>query len=122
MAHDVATYEGPGPGGWYDDLGHPGRSPHLRRGHGATLLQGLDPENRPSHNRCARSYRGEAGVLLAYTGLEPDAAYQVRLTYVALPTRGGAAGPAPGGQRPGGAPKPGGSGARGAAAHVSRSP
>jgi hypothetical protein len=90
VVHDVATYDDPGPGGWYDDLGHPGRSPHLRRGHGVTLLQGLDPQNRPSHNRCARSYRGESGVLLSYAGLEPDVAYQVRLTYVGLPTRAAA--------------------------------
>jgi hypothetical protein len=87
MARDVAAYEDPGPGGWYDDLGHPGRSPHLRRGHSATLLVPLDPKNRPSHTYYARTYRGEPGVLLSYDGLDPATEYRVKLTYVSLPAR-----------------------------------
>lgn len=83
----VAGYEDPGPGGSYDDLGHPGRAPHLRRGHGATLLQPMDPGNRPSHNSLVRSYRGEPGVLLSYQGLDPAAAYLVKVTYVSPPGR-----------------------------------
>ena len=67
-ACEVAGYEDPGPDGWYDDLGHPGRAPHLRRGHGATLLQPMDPQNRPSHNTLARTYRGEPGCSSPATG------------------------------------------------------
>jgi hypothetical protein len=49
-----------------------------------TLLQATDAGNRPSHNYCARSYRGEPGVLLSYEGLDPQAAYEVKLTYVGM--------------------------------------
>jgi hypothetical protein len=89
IARRVAGYEDAGPGGWYDDLGHPARAPHLRRGHPIALTRQMDAANRPTQNTHARTYRGEPGVLLAYDGLDPAARYRVRLTCVAPPARAG---------------------------------
>ena len=85
----MTGYEDAGPGGWYDDLGHPARAPHLRRGHPIALTRQLDAANRPTQNTHARTYRGEPGVLLAYAGLDPRARYRVRFTCVAAARRGG---------------------------------
>jgi hypothetical protein len=100
LVRDVVAYEDPGPGGCYDDLGHPARQPHLRFGHRVARYCNVavppelaeqrplpwavpiyDPANRPSQNSFAFTYNGEPGVRLAYTGLDPRAAYRVRLTY-----------------------------------------
>ena len=89
LVRRVTGYEDAGPGGWYDDLGHPARAPHLRRGHPIALTRQMDAANRPTQNTHARTYRGEPGVLLAYTGLDPRARYRVRFTCVAAARRGG---------------------------------
>ena len=82
LVRRVTGYEDAGPGGWYDDLGHPARAPHLRRGHPIALTRQMDAANRPTQNTHARTYRGEPGVLLAYAGLDPEARYRVRFTCV----------------------------------------
>jgi hypothetical protein len=100
LVREVVAYEDPGPGGCYDDLGHPARQPHLRFGHPVARYCNVavppelaeqrplpwdipiyDPANRPSQNSFAFTYNAEPGVRLAYTGLDPQAAYRVRLTY-----------------------------------------
>jgi hypothetical protein len=99
----VLTYESPVPGAYYDDLGEPGREPHLVRSDG---LAG-DPELRHEpHDGIAdvtaedgwrRSWVTYAGALydepliLAYDDLNPQVHYRVRVTYAgedyALPMR-----------------------------------
>jgi hypothetical protein len=100
LAREVVAYEDPGAGGYYDDLGHPARQPHLRFGHPVARYCNVavppelagqrplpwdipiyDPANRPSQNSFVFTYTAEPGVRLAYTGLDPQAAYRVRLTY-----------------------------------------
>jgi hypothetical protein len=73
--------EEPGPGGYYDDLGNPSRQPHFVPD-GGLHQQGFW-ELRPgplawkSH---ANSWRGRP-VRLRYNGLDPAAAYKVRVVY-----------------------------------------
>jgi hypothetical protein len=99
----VLNYESPVPGAYYDDLGEPGREPHLVR---SDDLAG-DPELRHApHDGIAdvtaedgwrRSWVTYAGALydepliLAYDDLNPQVRYRVRITYAgedyALPMR-----------------------------------
>jgi hypothetical protein len=100
LLRDAVAYEDAGPGGWYDNLGHPGRQPHLRFGHAVARYCNVavppelaperplpwdvpiyDPANRPSQNSFAFTYLGEPGVRLVYGGLDPAMPYRVRLTY-----------------------------------------
>jgi hypothetical protein len=85
----------PGPGGFYDDLGDPRRQPHLIRGEGAEK----DPEFRasslvgfgfrspgPDRSRPAAWWQHaeslfDAPLKMRYTGLDPAAAYRVRVVY-----------------------------------------
>ncbi|HJT77575.1 MAG TPA: hypothetical protein VJ739_10285, partial [Gemmataceae bacterium] len=85
----------PGPGGFYDDLGDPARQPHLVRGLGPAK----DPEFRAS-SLVGFGFRGpgpdqslprawwqhaeslfDAPLRVRYTGLDPAAAYRVRVVY-----------------------------------------
>jgi hypothetical protein len=80
----------PGPGGFYDDLGDPGQSPHLVRG----APFGDDPDFRRSSYigfdtgpgwpmawcRDAQSLY-DAPLILRYTDLDPAASYRVRVVY-----------------------------------------
>ena len=94
----IRTWEDPGPGSFYDDIGHVGKSPRVVRGEGTNT----DPEGRrhenPGHSwvhegksrrRMAwlHHMRWPAGV--AYEGLDSNARYSVRLTGQGeLPLRG----------------------------------
>ncbi|GAA3765623.1 hypothetical protein GCM10022270_26840 [Terriglobus aquaticus] len=89
----IAHWQTPAPGGYYDDLGDPANEPHLVRGVPWTQ----DPEmyrtaingiaDRTLENGWRLSWLSYAETLyetplsLRYTGLNPDAAYTVRITY-----------------------------------------
>lgn len=81
----------PGPGGFYDDFGDPKRQPHLERGPGWQKDPGFDESP-----QCAFSLRGgstprawwhyaethyETPLRAKYDGLDPSAAYRVRVVY-----------------------------------------
>jgi hypothetical protein len=88
---DIVNYEQPVPGSYYDDLGEPGREPHL------VGLSADDPDLRHgSHDGIAdihpdegwrRSWVTYAGALydepliLAYKHLNPHTRYRLRVTY-----------------------------------------
>lgn len=75
----VVHYEDPGPGGYYDDLGDPRRSPRLV--HGWPYGDGgFSDSNRPSQRSMAFTTDGQAGVTLRYRDLNPSASYRVRMT------------------------------------------
>lgn len=78
----VAHYEDPGPGGYYDDAGNRDRQPHLVRGNLYDASAWLDPDNRPSQNTIAYHLEDPQGVAFRYDGLDPQAAYRVRVTLV----------------------------------------
>jgi glycerophosphoryl diester phosphodiesterase len=81
LVQRIVHYEDPGPGGFYDDLGHPDRSPHLV--HGWPFGDGeFSDSNRPSQRRMAFTTDGQAGVTLRYQKLNPNASYRVRMTLV----------------------------------------
>jgi hypothetical protein len=89
LLQQMVSYEDPGPGGFYDDLGDLERQPHLVSGETPDTVRGLDPENRPSVNTIAYSRGTGKGVTLRYEGLDPEAQYKVRLTLVAPRMPGG---------------------------------
>jgi mannose-6-phosphate isomerase-like protein (cupin superfamily) len=85
----VRTWEDPGPGSFYDDVGHVGKSPRVIRGEESNT----DPEGRrheiPGHSwvdegmsrrRLAWLHHMRWPVGIDYDGLDPDARYMVRLT------------------------------------------
>lgn len=85
----IRTWEDPGPGSFYDDIGNVAKSPHVIRGEG----QNTDPTMRRNPNTGfmwwdeGRSRRRQSWISymnwpigLAYDGLDPDASYLVRLT------------------------------------------
>lgn len=74
-------YEDPGPGGFYDDPGAPGRAPHLVAGQ-AFGETGFAHSNRVSQRNMAFTTDEKDGVAFEYAGLDPKAAYRVRLTLV----------------------------------------
>jgi len=78
----AVLYEDPGPGGFYDDAGAPGRQPHLVEGDSYDASRRMDPENRPSQNTIAYSLGDSGGVVFRYDGLDPAAAYKIRLIMV----------------------------------------
>jgi hypothetical protein len=82
MLKHAVLYEDPGPGGFYDDAGAPGRQPHLIKGDSYDASRRLDPENRPSQNTIAYSLEETGSVVFRYDALDPAAAYSVRLTMV----------------------------------------
>jgi Glycosyl hydrolase family 20, domain 2 len=85
----------PGPGGFYDALGDPARRPHLARGQGweadpafyATPLTGFGFRGAGPDPTWPRAWWHHAESLydaplqLRYTGLDPKAAYRVRVVY-----------------------------------------
>ncbi len=94
---EIVGWTDPGPGGFYDDLGNPARRPHLVTGPGfvedpaflrsaLTGFTGLT-EGRLSWSRHAESLN-DAALQLRYPGLDPRAAYRVRVVYGAERTRG----------------------------------
>jgi hypothetical protein len=87
---EIVHWTDPGPGGFYDDLGDPARRPHL--------LTGAGYENDPGSYESPRTgFAGAAGRRVAwachaetlydaplkmrYTGLDPHAAYKLRVVY-----------------------------------------
>lgn len=87
----ILNWENPGPGGFYDDLGHPGKQPHLVRqkrwaddpgyvDSARTDFTGPYPDGRQSWNDYAETLYGTP-LLMRYTGLDPNAAYTLRATY-----------------------------------------
>lgn len=77
----IAHYEDPGDGGFYDDAGNPEKSPHLVYGwpYGDGDFSG---SNRPSQRTAAFTTDERQGVTFEYAGLDPGAAYRVRVTLV----------------------------------------
>ena len=86
----IERWTDPGPGGFYDDLGDYGRQPHLLRGVGsdrdpasfATPLIGFRHQDgwRTSWQRHAYVLY-EQTLQMRYTGLDPNAQYQLRVVY-----------------------------------------
>lgn len=77
----VLGWEHPGPGGYYDDGGNPAREPHLVLGEDYTM-EAMDPTIRHSQTRFAYNFADTPGVIFEYQGLDPQAAYRVRVTYL----------------------------------------
>ena len=88
--HSILTRDDPGPGGFYDDLGDPGRSPHLVRDPSPTAdplfarapFQGfaLREEWPTAWRQYAHTFH-DAPLLMRYDGLDPSARYTLRVTY-----------------------------------------
>jgi hypothetical protein len=90
----IVNWTNPGPGGFYDDLGDTANSAHLVKGLGfaldptyaATAVSGVGNEDGPDLDwrkstwTYAEAMR-EAPLELRYTGLDPAAAYKVRVIY-----------------------------------------
>jgi hypothetical protein len=86
----ILHWDDPGPGGYYDDLGNPSRQPHLVRGPGyakdpAFLQSSLvgfssSPGWRLSWCNYADTLY-ETPLCMRYDGLDPAAAYKVRVVY-----------------------------------------
>ena len=91
---EIVHWIDPGPGGFYDDLGDPSHSPHLVKGAGfaqdpayaATAVSGVGDEEgealqwRKSTWTYSEAMR-DAPLELRYTGLDPAAAYKLRVIY-----------------------------------------
>jgi hypothetical protein len=71
----------PGPGGFYDDLGQPGRQPHLVEGaeNGVFAPAAVAAAPRPSYNHAETLY--DEPLRMRYTGLDRAAEYRVRVVY-----------------------------------------
>ena len=81
ILHSLLNYEDAGPGGFYDDLGNPQKSPHLTKGwsyDGGDFPTSL----RPSQRTTAFTTHETDGVTLEYRGLNKQAAYRVRLALI----------------------------------------
>lgn len=89
----VANWEDPGPGGFYDDLGQPWRQPHLVKPRplwddpaGITTPREDHTFDRGEKYRLSWLDVSEAlyqtPLVLRYEGLDPQASYRVRVTYL----------------------------------------
>ncbi len=85
----IRKWENPGPGSYYDDIGHVGRSPHVIRGEGTNTDPELWRHENASHSwwdegksrqRLSWQHHMRWPVGLAYDGLDPAARYSVRVT------------------------------------------
>ena len=87
---EIVNWSNPGPGGFYDDLGNPGRQPHLVRGPGfdqdpAFLESSLvsfsyNPSLPVSWWTFAESLN-DAPLQMRYTGLDRAAQYRIKVVY-----------------------------------------
>jgi len=77
----MLEWEHPGPGGYFDDGGNPAQEPHLVLGEDY-VMEAMDPDLRHSQIRFAYNFADSPGVIFEYAGLDPQAAYRVRVTYV----------------------------------------
>ena len=88
--NEITNWTNPGPGGFYDDLGQPGRQPHLVRGPGfdkdpAFLESALssfayNPRYPISWWTYAESLN-DTPLKMRYTGLDRTAPYKIRVVY-----------------------------------------
>lgn len=85
----VATWENPGAGSYYDDVGHPGRSPHVKRAEETVTEPGEEAHPEPTlwwwdsgKSRARLSWQSSMNWPLAvvYEGLDPGGTYTVRST------------------------------------------
>jgi hypothetical protein len=85
----IATWEHPGPGSFYDDVGNPAKSPHVRRCEEIVTESGEEANPEPTlwwwangKSRARLSWQSSMNWPLGvvYEGLDPDAFYTVRLT------------------------------------------
>lgn len=85
----IANWENPGPGGFYDNLGHPGKSPHVVRGMEIEVEPDLERIQTPTHwmwddgksrKRLSWQVTMDWPTALRYDGLKPGSSYRLRLT------------------------------------------
>ena len=85
----LATWESPGPGSYYDDVGHVGRSPHVKRSTEVITEPGEEAHATPTHwwwdqgkSRARLSWQVSMGwpEAIVYEALDPDASYVIRMT------------------------------------------
>ncbi len=85
----LATWEDPGPGGFYDDIGNAAKSPHVRRSEELFTVPGEEAVPSPTHwwlnnglSRARLSWQTsmEWPEAVVYQGLDPRGAYTVRTT------------------------------------------
>jgi hypothetical protein len=105
--HQIADWENPGPGGFYDDLGNLARQPHLLPGPGFEYDPGawhsprngfeedlvIDDDEPPPQGIRRMSWLDHAETLydaplrVRYSDLDPKASYRVRVVYAGDTTR-----------------------------------
>ena len=90
----IVHWENPGPGGFYDDLGCVWKQPHLQKpkpqwddmGGVTTPREAHTRADTPLKDRLSWLDQGEAlnaaPLMMHYDGLDPDASYRVRVTYI----------------------------------------
>jgi len=85
----IATWEHPGPGSYYDDVGNTAKSPHVLRSEVVVTEPGEEAHPEPTYwwwdsgrSRARLSWQTSMNwpLALVYEGLDPDATYTVRLT------------------------------------------
>ncbi len=85
----IRSWNRPGPGSFYDDVGHVGKSPHVIRGEMANTDPEMRRHDNPGHEwvaegrsrrRLAWLHHMSRPVGISYDGLDPQAEYRVRLT------------------------------------------
>jgi len=85
----IATWENPGTGSYYDDIGHPGKSPHVKRAEETVTEPGEEAHPEPTlwwwdngMSRARLSWQSSMNwpIAVVYEGVDPDAAYTVRTT------------------------------------------
>ena len=85
----IASWENPGEGGFYDDIGNTAKSPHVKRSEEVITQHGEEANPEPtfwwwnegmSRARLSWQTSMEWPEAVVYEGLDPDATYTVRLT------------------------------------------
>jgi hypothetical protein len=91
----IRTWSDPGPGSFYDDVGHVGASPHVTRGRQTGTGQDSDEpgvhfawEGGPTRTRLSWLTSQRWPLSIEYSGLDPSARYVVRLHVVTNKTAG----------------------------------
>lgn len=86
---ELREWENPGPGAFYDNVGHVGRCPHVLRGEGLNTDPLMERDPNPEawwwengFSRARLSWQSTMDILngLVYTALDPQAAYVFRCT------------------------------------------
>ena len=84
----IVHWPDPGPGGFYDDLGDVTNQPHLVKGPQTVMGVGDEDEPIMEWRKSAWTYAEamrESPLEMRYTGLDPAAAYRVRIIYAGEP-------------------------------------